>query len=95
MRRVFKSLSLPKSSLSITSIGAARRFELLGIVTLAGAVGKVTLGFEDTGAGAVAVAELTMFVVVVGVLADGVELFTVEFGALFLLPKLGFPLVFL
>ena len=62
MRRVFKSLSLQKSSLSATSIGAPRRFELLGIATISGAIGKVALGFYDIGAGVVAVAELGRFV---------------------------------
>ena len=95
LRRVFKFLSLLKSSLLATFTGVARRFELLGIVTLVGAVGKVASGFEDIGAGAVAVAELGILVARVGVLTIGVELFTTGVGALSFLPNLGFPLVFL
>ena len=95
MRRVFKFLFLPNSSLSATSIGAARRFELLGIATLAGAVGKVAARFDDIGVGVATVAELGMFAARVGVLATGVELFIAGVGALPFLQKLGFPMVFL
>ena len=95
MRRIFKSLSLPKSSLSTTSIGAATRFELLGIATLVGAIGKVALGFDDRGAGVVVVAELGGVVAKVGVLATGVELFVGCIGVLPFFEKLGLLLVFL
>ena len=87
MRRVFKSLSLPRSSLSVTSIGVARRFELLGIATLTGVVGKVASRFDDIGAGVVAVAQLGTFAARLGVLAIGVELFTAGVGALSFLPS--------
>ena len=93
LRRVFKSLSLLKSSLSATSTRVARRFELLGIATLAGDVGKEALGFDDIGGGVVTLAELGISTARVGALAVGVELFTTRVGALAFFPKLGFPLV--
>ena len=65
------------------------------MASLARAAGNVFSGLEDAGAIAGAVAELGMFATVVGVLLAGVEIFTVGVGALFLLPKLGFPLVLL
>ena len=75
-------------SLLATSIGATRRFELLGIAAIVGAVGKVARKTDDIGAGVVAISELGMFVAKVGVLAIGVELFTDSVGALLFFPKL-------
>ena len=56
---------------------------------------KVGAGSDEIGVGVVAVAKLGRFVAIVGVLAAKVELFTAGVKALSLLPKLGFPLVFL
>ena len=93
MRRVFKSLSLPKSSLLATSIGAAIRLELLGIAAIVGAIGKVAARFDDIGVGVATIAELGMFANRVEALEVGFEMFIAGVGALAFFPKLGFPLV--
>ena len=94
MRRVSKSLSLPKSSFSATSIGAAIRFELPRIATISRAIGKVAAGFDDIGVDAMRVVEFGMFVIRAKTLLAKLEMFTARFETLAFFPKLGFPLVF-
>ena len=62
MRSVFKFLSLPKSSFTVTSIGVDARFELPRVITIFGAIGKLAVGFDDAGVGAATIAELGMSV---------------------------------
>ena len=58
MRSVFKFLSLPKSYVTTNSIRVAARFELPRVVTIAGAIVNLAVGFDEAGAGAIVVAEL-------------------------------------
>ena len=57
----FKFLSLPKSSLLVTSIRATIIYELLGIATIARAIGKVVARFDDIGVDIGTITELGMF----------------------------------
>ena len=86
-------MSLPKSSLSATSIGATIGFELREIATTVGIVGKETAGFDEIGGGAVTLVELGMSSAGAETLAVGVEFFIARVGALAFFPRLGFPLV--
>ena len=87
-------MSLPKSSLSVTSIGATIRFELQGIAATIGAIGEGAARFDEIGAGVEALAELGICAIGSKTLVVGVGLFTAGFGALAFLPKLGFSLIF-
>ena len=83
MRSFFKFLSLPKSSFIASSIGV--------VVTIARAIGKLAVGFDDIGASAVVVVELGVSTVGSGVPSLGMLTgngwtFTVPLG-------LGFPQV--
>ena len=88
---VFKFVSLLESSFIAAYIRLATRFELWGVLTIAGAIGKLAIGFDDKGASAAVVVELGVSTAGWGVPSLG--MLTSNGWTLAVLLGLGFPWV--